>query len=204
MEDLDTQPSNKRRNIIIGVVAAVIIVAVIIITSRGLTPASEGSQQSVLQTLQTDVSGLQTWKAETAETISNIQTDIGQIEALSYSADIDALYLQLEAVKADILGLSYQTVEVTRIEGEYLDITAYQEGSYPIILNLYGVDLTNVEARFPTVYTVAGLWGGNSTMSAVVEGTWTAGYVVELKITGTTQYACAIIGASEGVSEEVW
>ena len=199
----DNGHSNKRRNIIIGVAVVAVIGVIFAVTQFALTPASEVVADTT--TLEDRIGTLETWKASTAETISNIQTDVDGITIPSYSGDIDAIIIDLEALKNDVLNLTYRDVAVTRVEDDYVDVTAYIEGNYPVILNLYGADLTNVESRFPTVYSVS-VWGGNTTITAVITPatTWTENYVIELKVVGTVDYASACVGRGQGQTEEGW
>ena len=207
--------------LIIGVIVIGAIIAGVMLNR----PAPEPSNGPTLHSLQTElnavkvnVAGFTDNSATVAthtEDIADIENDLETIQTQlngfnssdpELAPAIADLQDQIDDILITIGLIRTEELYVSRVEDDYVDITIVKEGTYPIAVTLYGESLTDVEARFPSLYTVVGVWGSNTTMTAIVApvGQWLVFDVVELRADGVVDYSTAMVAKGQGEGEEGW
>lgn len=226
-QEIDAESKDKRRKIIIGVVIAVIVVAVIGIPALLIQQSDpiEATEPANIETLETDLLSLQATVAAQAETIANLQSEIGVLPGgdcvcPDWASNITGMEGILESLQKQIDDIDLISIPryamVVRVEEEsgieYIDATVYGSGVFPVIVTLYGEEIDDVAPRYPFAYTINRLWSlnfteGNMMLVAVVEpvGEWTMGDIIELRAgEGDVFYAVASTGKGESEGETGW
>ena len=207
--DGEAQP-NRQRNIIIGVVVVVVILAI----GLPLLLLQPNSAPSPL-TLEEKIAGLESRLAEVelkaatnSETAADLRGDISDISYTDWTATFNEYAAEFDALQAEV-GLLRDSwppyALVTRVENEYVDVSLFGAGDYPVLVTLYGETIGAPEPRFPAEYTITESWSSNSTMTLAVEPVveWELTDIIELKVSGV-HYACAIVGEGAVVSTPGW
>jgi prefoldin subunit 5 len=108
-------------------------------------------------------------------TLSTLMADITRLEALAASA---SSYVSVSSVQTDV-------------SPAIIVLTISKAGNYSVLLNVYGHNLTNIEARVAgSPYSIVGPWGAGDIIVASIQPTteWVAGESIELKVTGEVGY----------------
>lgn len=206
--------------IIVGVIIAIVIAGGVLSNRNAPTSAEPAvtlsSVNAEVQDHETRLSAQELKAANATEDISDLWVEVTglhtTIDSLpapqNWAGEIMVMEDKIAGFQSQIDGLGNQgyPVEVTRVEGEYVDVTTMQGGSYLVMVTLYGSDLTSLSVRYPEVYTIPWQVSNNQTLSAVVkpQAQWAVNYTIELRVTGTVAYAAAVAGKGQGTGETGW
>ena len=155
-----------------GIIGGVVIVAIIVgVVAKGGGPAEGETVPSglTLESVNTNVQALVTWKATTTETLANLQSQVNGVtvpknwspEINAIKADIDALGISVastvasveEMIEEAVSGLNFTAMPryamvsnmAEKLTGIYIDVSVYGKGSYPVLITLYGENLEDAE-----------------------------------------------------------
>ena len=201
-DDKETGAARKRQ-MVIGLVVVAVIAALLVPTlllSRGRTDAPTAIEvvEANVQSLTTKVVGQELVVATQAELIADLRRDVNQLptdmecDCVDWAPAIAAIQSTLTRLEGTVLRYAW----VSRIEGEYLDVTLSGAGDYGVMVTLYGAEDVIAEARFPEAYSVTRAYAVSGNITAVVVepiAEWQTGDIIELKVTTGVQYATAVV-----------
>lgn len=205
---------DRRRNLIIGgiVVAVILAMGIPLLLLRGADEPTP-DEPTPLELLQGEVTALGTrlgdveLKAATnSETAANLGTEVAAIPTTDWTSTFNGYASELDALESQVNSLSWPPYAlVTRVDGEYVDITLYGVGDYPVMVTVFGETIGVIEPRYPANYTVTGSWAWNGTVSVAVEpvAEWGISDTIELKVSGV-HYAQAVVGDGAVVITPDW
>ena len=200
----------RYKGIIIGAVAIVaIIIIAFIIQNQSPSGATENPD---LSTLESRIAAEETKSVTQAGDIAGILADIddiqGQLDDIPVPADYSGAIAQLnnalDALELAVLNITPESVTILGIdEGigyDCINMSFSKAGAYPVILSLYGANLNTPAAwyPYPANFTIAGIWGGNATLTMAVEPSisWAKGDIIGIKVNGEVDYASVSKGGS--------
>lgn len=141
--------------------------------------------------------------------LASLRSEVEAIEVIDWSSAIAILQGEIDALVA---GGVTNTSLVTRVEGEYVDITVRADGDYPVFITLYGngLETDKIERRYDS-YDIIESWAVNMSgdvfLTVIVEPDdgWGAGDLIEIKTTtGTIDYVTAVVGVKQEGSGTGW
>ena len=206
---LDEPQDNRKRNLIIGGIVLVAILA-LSIPLLLLRPSDEATPMELLQgqvtSLETRLGEVELKAATNSETAADLGTEVATIPKTDWTSIFNGYATELDALESQVNSLSWPPYAlVTRVQDEYVDITLYGAGNYPVIVTVFGETIGAIEPRYPANYTVTGSWAWNGTVSVAVEPVveWGDSAIIELKVSGV-HYAQAVVGDGAVVSTPGW
>lgn len=206
---LDEPQDNRKRNLIIGGIVLVAILA-LSIPLLLLRPSDEATPMELLQgqvtSLETRLGEVELKAATNSETAADLGTEVATIPKTDWTSTFNGYASELDALESQVNSLSWPPYAlVTRVQDEYVDITLYGAGDFPVIVTVFGETIGAIEPRYPANYTVTGSWAWNGTVSVAVEpvAEWGDSAIIELKVSGV-HYAQAVVGDGAVVSTPGW